>query len=137
MASGCILAFLTAIEQAVLASRIALEQLVLVSKDNSGTDGLGIKSCLRADSFGFYDRFGCLGLILAEYYTQFPDGSPPTGHLWLLWWSADPQRLCWHLPQSSIASTRGVMFQVLEMAAIGEKLVGMSSREVSAALALA
>ena len=38
-----------------------------------------MKSCLRADSFGFFDRFSCLGLILVEYYAQFPDGSPLMG----------------------------------------------------------
>ena len=37
---------------------------------------------------------------------------------------------------SSIASTRGVTLPVLEMVAIGEMLAGMSSREVSATLAL-
>ena len=41
------------------------------------------------------------------------------------------------LAQSSIASTGGVTLLVLEMAAIGEMLVGMSSRKASAALALA
>ena len=37
---------------------------------------------------------------------------------------------------SSIASTRGVTLPVLETAAIGEMLAGMSTREASAALAL-
>ena len=41
------------------------------------------------------------------------------------------------LAQSSIASTRGVTLLVLETAAIGEMLVGMSSREASAASVLA
>ena len=39
--------------------------------------------------------------------------------------------------QSSIVSTGGVMLPVLETAAIGKMLVGMSSREASAALVLA
>ena len=39
--------------------------------------------------------------------------------------------------QSSSSSARGVMLLVMEMAAIGEMLVGMSSREASAASALA
>ena len=38
---------------------------------------------------------------------------------------------------SSSSSTRGVTLLVIEMAAIGEMLVGMSSRKASAALALA
>ena len=39
--------------------------------------------------------------------------------------------------QSSIMSIRGVTLLVLEMAAMGEMLVGMSSREASASLTLA
>ena len=39
--------------------------------------------------------------------------------------------------RSSIASTGGVMLLILETVAIGEMLVGMSSREASATSALA
>ena len=40
---------------------------------------MGIKSHLRAGSFGFSDKLCCLGLILAENYAQFPNSSLPTG----------------------------------------------------------
>ena len=73
-----VLTSLTATEQAGLASKITQEQLVLVYKVN-WEQVVWIKSCLRADSFGFFDRFSCLGLVLAKFCTQFPDGSLPTG----------------------------------------------------------
>ena len=40
---------------------------------------MGIEGHLRAGSFSFFDRHGCLGLALAESYAQFPHGSPPMG----------------------------------------------------------
>ena len=94
-----------------------------------------MKSQLRADSFGFFDRFSCLGLILEEYYAQFP--------VLCLWVSMDALAVSRSLRallafgQSSIASNGGVMLLVLETVAIGEMLAGMSSREVSATSALA
>ena len=67
----------------------------------------------------------------------------PNSHTALhLWTSMDAfvvsrsLRVLLALAQSSIASARGVMLPVLEMAAIGEILVGMSSREASATSAL-
>ena len=37
---------------------------------------MGIEGHLRAGSFSFFDRIGCLGLTPAESYAQFPHGSP-------------------------------------------------------------
>ena len=39
----------------------------------------GCQESLESRQLGFFHRFGCWGLILAEYYAQFPDGSLPTG----------------------------------------------------------
>ena len=44
---------------------------------------------------------------------------------------AAPQGLCWHFVWSSIASAWGVMHSDLEVAAMGEMLVGIPSRDVS------
>ena len=63
----------------VLAFLTTAKKSVLALKDQPRTGCLGIKSCLRTDDFGSFDWCGCLRLILAEYYAQFPNSSPSPG----------------------------------------------------------
>ena len=91
---------------------------------------MSIKGCLRAGSFSFFDRCSCFGLTLAESYAS--------SHMALhLWASMDALvvsrslRALLAFVWSSIMSSRRLMLLVLEMAAIGEMLAGMSSREAS------
>ena len=130
-----VLASLTTTEQVVLASRITQEQLVLASKVNWEQ----VVWASRVTQ----EQTALASLINSAAWDSFQQSSMPSSQMALhLWVSVDTLvvsrslRALLAFVQSSIASTRGVMLLILETAAIGEMLVGMSSREASATLAL-
>ena len=130
-----VLAFLTAIEQAVLASKIAQEQLVLASKVNEEE----VVWALRVA----WEQAALASLIDSAAWDLLQARATLSSHMALcLQTSMDAlvdrksSRALLAFSQSSGLSSRGVMLPVLKTAAMGKMLVGMSSREASAASVL-
>ena len=120
-----VLAFLTAAKKLVLASRINWEQAVQASRLA-------------------WEQMTLAYLIDVAAWDSFWQSIMPSFQTALhLLVSMDPLvfsrslRGLLTLVQSSARSTRGLTLLLLEMAAIGEMLAGMSSREASASLTLA
>ena len=119
-----VLAFLTAARKLVLVSRINQEQAVWASRVT-------------------WEQMTLASLMDAAAWDSFWQSITPSSQTALhLLTSMDPLVLCRSLRallalvQSSARSIEGLMLLLLEMAAIGEILVGMSSREASASSTL-
>ena len=131
-----VLAFLTAIEQVVLASKITQEQLVLASKVNW-------EQVVWASRVTWEQAAVASLIDSAAWHSLWQRAMLSSCMVLCLWAPMDAlvvrksSRALLAFAQSSSSSTGGVMLPVLEMAAIGEMLVGMSSREASTTLALA
>ena len=136
-ASGCLGFLDCTVEQAVLASRITREQLVLPSKVNW-------EQVVWASRVA-WEQTALASLIDSAAWDSFQWSTMPSSQMALclqasmdaLVVSRSSRDLLAFAHGNPVASTRGVMLLVLEMAAIAEMLAGMSTREASTTSALA